>query len=270
MEAHVGEGRPYASFHGARVTTLTISCCELPLINLRNAPFIPHGARSKRLWGSINAVDVLNLAENEGLTTERELKLLFAACGDLRNIITTIVALPKSSKANVTCVINDNDTDATSRNAILLLVALEFEPEEAATIMVHLWYSALIPKSMLQRIREKVLPLIKDVCQKVESKSATSIQSKRFSINGKTLRVVLLQEQWLKLPAYFDVPNGLTVVRAKEIRDAAVRPPHRLDYLDRYLYSLSPEARAGAMRFKETGVLLPFGAPTNEFDTPNP
>ena len=213
---------------------------------------------------------MLNLPKNEGLTTERKFRLLFAASEDLRNVITTIVAIPKSSKATVTCIINDIETETTSRNIILLLIALTFEPAEAANIMVHLWYSALIPGKLLQRIREKVLPLIQDVCQKIENKPASSFQAKRFSINGKTLRVVLLKEQWLKLPAYLDVPDGLTVVRVKEIRDAVVCAPHRLDHVHRHLYNLSPRARTSMMRFRERGVLFPFGAPTNEFDTPNP
>jgi hypothetical protein len=42
------------------------------------------------------------------------------------------------------------------RNVILLLVAFHFEPEEAAEMMLHLWYSILIPEPLFKSLRSKL------------------------------------------------------------------------------------------------------------------
>jgi hypothetical protein len=81
-------------------------------------------------------------------------------------VVKTVVELPPSYNGTCEIVLNDKDDYLVSRNAILLLVAFVFDPKEAAEIMIHLWYSALIPKEMLQALQNKVFPLIEAVCTK--------------------------------------------------------------------------------------------------------
>jgi hypothetical protein len=64
------------------------------------------------LWGNIPALDLLKVAENEGdeAILQNDVSLLFAASGDLRNIIKTVVGLPEDYAGNCKAVINDRDT----------------------------------------------------------------------------------------------------------------------------------------------------------------
>lgn len=96
-----------------------------------------HGQR-KYLWGNVPAFDVLNLRQNEGVDTTRDLRLLLAASGDLRNVAMTVAELPLSYTGQHELILNDIDTDIVVRNAILLLTALTFDPEIAAPMMLHL------------------------------------------------------------------------------------------------------------------------------------
>lgn len=167
-------------------------------------------------------------------------------------------------------MLNDRDIDLVARNALLLLVAFVFDPEVASPIMLHLWYSAFVPSAMLTALKEEILPLVQYVCTKIESKSATVLQSKTWSFGDRSLRLTLSKESWKQLLLYFEVPKGLTTTSAKNLRVATTLSPHRKDYVDRALYDLLPGQRVAMRRFRLDGILLPFESPRDEFDTPNP
>ncbi|KAK0103777.1 hypothetical protein ONS95_005779 [Cadophora gregata] len=48
-----------------------------------------HGQR-KNHWGKAPAFYILNLKQNEGLDISADLRLFFAASGDLRNVVKTV------------------------------------------------------------------------------------------------------------------------------------------------------------------------------------
>ncbi|KAL2075267.1 hypothetical protein VTL71DRAFT_210 [Oculimacula yallundae] len=233
-----------------------------------------HGTR-KYLWGNVPAYDVLNLRENEGVETKRDLRLVFAASGDMRNVAKTVVGLPDSYPGNCDLVLNDMDPSIVIRNAILLLTALTFPPEEAAPMMLHIWYSALLPASTFLSLQEKILPLVQDVCTKIQGKAGDSLQAKTWTFSHlhdkkSSLRIILKKSQWETMMVYFRVPAGLGKVEAQRVRKATTLAPERLDYVHRGLYALKPARRVGMMKFRGDGILLPFGAPRRGYDVPNP
>ena len=223
------------------------------------------------LWGNVPALDVLNLKDNEGVNdVERDFHLLFAASGDLRNVIKSIVGLPDGYKGQCTVAINDKAFTIVARNIILLLVALHFEPETAVPIMIHLWYSALLPANMLYSLQQSILPYVEDVCKKIWTTKEGVLQAKTFIIGDSSVRIVLLKEQWFELKDFFKVPPRLTKQNADFIRRQTTEAQERIDYVDRAVYMQPKGKRAGIMRFRHTGILLPYGASQKDFDTPNP
>ena len=105
--------------------------------------------------------------------------LTIPASGDIRNVVESVAGLPVSP-CQCHIVINDRVFDIVARNAILLLVALHFETTEAISTMIHMRYSAFIPPNMYQRLREVILPLIHDVCNKIKDKPDKSLQAKTW------------------------------------------------------------------------------------------
>lgn len=75
---------------------------------------------------------------------------------------------------------------------------------------------------------------------------------------------------WDRLPSYFKVPEGLTGMRAREVMVATTFAPERRDFIDRSFYTKPPYWRVCIKKFREDGVLIPFGSSRDEFDTPNP
>ncbi|KAL7804936.1 hypothetical protein V8C44DRAFT_369117 [Trichoderma aethiopicum] len=225
----------------------------------------------KFLWGNVPAIDVLQLGSNEGDGYGKPLNLLFAASGDLRNVVKTIAQIPSGYEEPVTVVINDRDIDIVARNAILLLIALVSENmEEAIDCIIHVWYSALIRKSDLELLQQRIRPLVESVCVKIKDKRPTSVLAKTFTFGERSLRLVLQKSSWDTLLGYMSIPPGLTAERANRIRTAVTLAESRKDYRHRNWLVQSSSQRVARHRFRQDGLLLPFGSSRDDFQEPNP
>ncbi|KAL5119566.1 hypothetical protein ACEQ8H_002412 [Pleosporales sp. CAS-2024a] len=205
------------------------------------------------------ALDILKMEENEGLQNlDRDISLLFAASGDCRNVVRTIVNLPEGYAGQCTAVLNDRDFAVVARNVIILLSALHYEPGIGAAIMIHLWYSALIPAIMLETLQEEILPYIEDVCTKIKDKQAQSLQAKTFILPRGSLRLILKKEQWLQLISFFKVPEELSREKALVLRRQTSLNPDRVDYLDRafLFFFLRDQFLKFYNRFHDTRILF--------------
>jgi hypothetical protein len=222
------------------------------------------------LWGNMPAIDLLKVTENEGdeSVLRQDISLLFAASGDLRNVVKTIVSLPENYTESCKTVINDMNTTIVTRNALLLLTALQFEPEVATPIMLHLWYSAMLPRRMVEALQEGILPCIQGVCDKIEIRPDNSIQAKTFVNDKGSVRLILKKTEWNALAKMLAPSKELTAPAAQAIRRRVTQA--RVDYIDRSLCKMPPGRRAGAIDFRQNGILLPFGASRKEFSVPNP
>jgi hypothetical protein len=224
------------------------------------------------LWGNMPAVNILNIEKSENVCDiHRDIDLLFAASGDIRNVIKSIIeGLPDGYDGRCTLVINDINFMVVARNAILLFVALSLEPEEAVAVLIHVWYSALLAHVMIDTLRHVALGRIVEVCEKIKFKPSTSLQAKTFSFGKRSLRLVLKKHQWDELKDYFNVPRDLTQQDAQGIRRRVMLAPERVDYLHRALCNQPSPIRVATLTFREDGILLPHGASREKFDMPNP
>lgn len=193
------------------------------------------------------------------------------ASGDLRNIVKTVAHLPSSYNNSLEVTINDRDFDIGARNLILLLVALVVDKsDEAVDCIIHLWYSALVRESDIHILQNRIRPLIEDICEKIKNKSSRTLLGKTWTFGHCSLRIVLDQSSWNRLLALFNQPTGLTAEQAQEIRATNTLAHSRRDYRDRYMSCLSPSQRISFNRFRQDGLLLPFGFPRHDFRKPNP
>lgn len=194
-----------------------------------------------------------------------------SASGDLRNIVKTVASVPESSANKFSVDVNDRDFDIVSRNAILLLVAFVAENDvQAVDCMIHVWYSAMISRDHMELLCGPVRKLVEDVCSKITSKAPGTVLGKTWRFKSSSLRLVLTKEQWSFLLACFSVPESLTSDRAQQIRTSITMAHERRDHRDRALFTRPPVHRICAIRFREHGVLLPFGQSRAPFNQPNP
>ena len=168
-------------------------------------------------------------------------------------------------------VVNDKDFDIVARNAIILLIALVREDEgEAIDCILHLWYSAMITPKHSELLTTHIYPMIDEVYQKVKDRFAQSELSKKFTFGDRSLRLTLKKAEWKALLSFFSPPSGLSTEQAQQIRRATTLAPERVDYRHRKMLTQSVVDRVSENRFREDGILLPFGCSRAEYSVPNP
>lgn len=249
-------------------------------------------ALSKYPWGNVPAVDVLNLPANEGGHFRGPLRLLFAgeftpalscfysgdqtpdahglASGDIRHVIKTISALPATFSGRLSVDVNDQSMDITARNALILLIFLTIEdPVRAATAVVHWWYSGrLSPECWLAT--EEARAWVHTTCRELRLSHATEegIPCRKIwtsRLHQSSLTMDLTAAQWRALLLYLS-RSALCVHQSETRRLRMMGHPADGNYA---LKMVAGWARCSA-RFRETGVLLPFGQGDSDFVIPNP
>ena len=173
--------------------------------------------RRKYLWGNMPAIDILQLNHNEGPSYPKDLSLLFAASGDLRNVVKTIADLPGTYDRNVEDWINDADIDVVSRNILILLIAFSSDNEEAAIDrMLHIWYFAFFKQEKIDLLKKKIRPSIADAVDAMNDQH--KLQSKAWTFQSRKLNIHLTRKEWTDLLSYCDVERGLSFHEAQQIR----------------------------------------------------
>lgn len=193
----------------------------------------------------------------------------------------TIADLPESFQQHFHISINDRDHVVVLRNVILLLLALGASEaassgtanvQEISEALIHLWYSSFISERVLGHLQNRVRPLISDACDEASTLQPGMLMSKTWHFSSqRSLRVELRREKWLKMKEFCEVPETLSYEKAKAIRVSVTLAPQRKDYRERWHFNeLSPPIRVARQRFREDGLLLPFGHSRIGFHIPNP
>jgi hypothetical protein len=156
------------------------------------------------------------------------------------------------------------------RNFAMLSIALQCQPNEAADIILHIWYSARMSIKASRAISTYVLPLAEAVIPKMKDKSPTTVFSKTWEFGTRTLRLSLLKKQWQALVSNLAPLSAAASPKTESNRRAVMLAPTRQDHVDRAILTQPERHRQCTMRFRETGVLLPFSGDTRPHKVPNP
>ncbi|KAI2631779.1 hypothetical protein GGS21DRAFT_491683 [Xylaria nigripes] len=227
--------------------------------------------KTKDFWGNVPGVDMLQLARNEGTDYRGPLRMLFAASGDMRNVILSVASLPQSYHGPLNVVMNDKKIDIVARNIIFLLIFfVEVDADVAADCVLHVWYSALITKSCHKILLKKVKPMVQNVCDRIAYKYGSTLFGKTWRFGQNSLRLVLSRDNWFALLGYFDIAKHLNNNNVQLSRRRIVYAPESVDYADRALCLQTPTGRLAVSKFRKDGLLLPFGHPREAFTLPNP
>ncbi|KAK9443069.1 MYND finger family protein [Metarhizium brunneum] len=241
-----------------------------PAFMTSDAPARSFNHHKEYLWGNMPAFDVLKLEANEGKGYKGDLDLLFAASGDLRNVLRTLADLPNDFCTRVSVVVNDRDFNIVARNIIMLLLLLmDDDPQRAADHIIHIWYSAFITEELSRTLQGQILKLVEGVCHETTLKQPDDLFPKTFSFTRGRVRLVLTKRSWDALQSILK-PRNLTLQKAQDVRRAVTLAPSRADYRERAFFRQDPSSRFGSFRFRSDGILLPFGLPRKAFSTPNP
>ncbi|KAJ7780148.1 hypothetical protein DFH07DRAFT_1026108 [Mycena maculata] len=220
-------------------------------------------------WGDLPAMDCLRLQTNEGMNDHRplgDLKLCFAASGDIRNLVQTVNSLPSDYTGYCDILLNDTNPVLVNRNFVILFVLLSSGPslEEAAELATHLMYSAALPGGGAEYVK-RCISFIYESTGEFEADLSfqrclnTRGEGKVYSVQPST-GIKRLLEMF-----HSTYPLNSALKSMKETTMA----PDRLDSNEKYFASLKPSHRMSFQRFRDTGILAPFSLSTVNFTQPN-
>ena len=215
------------------------------------------------------AYDILNLAHNEGLTHNEDLNLCFAASGDLRNFIKSIVEIPDSYNGTALCIVNDRDQIIVARNVVMLLTSLVFPPVVAAEIMLHIWYSARLKPKMFQDVKDRVRPLIAQVLKGFEQRKHYTLLSGTWTFGSRVVSLCQCKGQWEYILMMLDTKHPVSNSEVHKQQYMKLNAPG-LDTLEHRLLQMPPSWRVCIVKMRESGMLLPFGCCLGEYTCQNP
>ena len=190
----------------------------------------------------------------------------------MRNILRTVIQLPTTYSGHLTIMMNDRDIYTVARNVFTVLLVGTTDTndtlENTLDTLVHLWYSRCLTDVHIHLLRNRLRPIISDVCNKVRNKKPGNFQSKKIPLRGGSIDMTFLPGQWGQLLEILDTTHDYAKAK-KSYKDVSLGRP---DHLDRHLFTIRHDLhrRKSIMRFRESGLTLPFGTDPSDFTCPNP
>jgi len=199
------------------------------------------------------------------------------ASGDLRNVIDTILNIPEGGNQKICIYLNDKESDIIVRNLIIILLATYFPNGEASEMITHFWYSSALTPHMMATMKEMLAPIVREFCKDLETPSpdfkGVIISEWDVGESDTTVRVLFPEKIWRRLLAVVegDCPCDFEAAE-KSRREINVNPAsqHTRDEQDRINFLAPPSRRLTDNKFRERGIMLPFGTPAESFIVPNP
>ena len=192
----------------------------------------------------------------------------FVASGDPRNIMCSVNGLPATYEGICSIVVNDKNHNVVARNIVMILLAAQLPPADAAELILHVWYSSRLTQAMIATIDTLARLPIAEVVLKIKHRADDVIQSKTWTFGTAEITVRMYKAQWLTLLDILETKHDIT--KTEQSRLDTVLAPSRVDYRDWHYLAMTGPRRMCEIRFKETGVLAPFGSCLTNFDSPNP
>ncbi|KUJ10494.1 uncharacterized protein LY89DRAFT_558780, partial [Mollisia scopiformis] len=226
----------------------------------------------KYLIGNTPAYDIVNLSEVEGLDWKHDLDILFAASGDLRNVMKTVVSLPDSYRNRCNVHVNDRDEYVVFRAIMILLLVLLYPDGNASELVLHLWYSGRLPQSMYKRgITDWLIPKLSEAFAKSLNEKAPpdKVFAHSFTNGTSTVTVRLTSRMWLNMLVVLERPKETELGEEVRLECMLTAEPEK-PWVQYNMHMKDPAYRLGELRYRTTGLLLPFGARDEHFDTMNP
>ncbi|GAB7330094.1 hypothetical protein MBLNU13_g01778t1 [Cladosporium sp. NU13] len=116
----------------------------------------------------------------------------------------------------------------------------------------------------------RIRPLIEDVIRRISNRISAVSQRKTWTFGQNICTVEMNKNSWTSLLRCLKNIEDLTMERAQHVRSGVTLAPERVDYRDRHMLALTPARLLCMQRFREDGLLLPFGATRLAFSVPNP
>ncbi|KAL7905389.1 hypothetical protein GGI35DRAFT_471637 [Trichoderma velutinum] len=226
-------------------------------------------------WANYAAIDVLNLAKNEGAEYDGLLRLLLLGPFALRHLIYSVVAMPETANPSLDATLFEFEMSHLVRTFLsLLILSLDTVDDlVVAEIVVDVWYSAKWSDRTYSYIEKQVGQKLRNLFQKIQ-----------VWYEDKQDRLTECYVTSMGTPGYLTFDVFLDWYTWKDLLNCCLQEPElgsmaraRADDvskcgepLDRIFRILSPSRTASLMKWRLDGVVMPYGESASGHTIPNP
>ncbi|CAG8531025.1 22522_t:CDS:2 [Gigaspora margarita] len=218
--------------------------------NSPTMPFFNPLTKVEYLWGNMPAIDIIKLASNEFADDKSRfnepIDLLFAASGDLNDIIISMNGLPLNFDQPINICVNDYAEKIVARNFIILYLLAKLG-KSAIDIAIQIWYSSALTDKQSIKCFEIFGTVIQDSQMKEEN---------IFEFGKLKIRTHFSPKTWNCLVEMLS--NRVDLQTGVVMRNAIMLNPERIDYRHRYMQRLTQGERICFDNFRHHGILLPY------------
>ncbi|KAJ6441516.1 MYND finger family protein [Purpureocillium lavendulum] len=252
-------------------------CADFPG---KHKPAIDEAVDGKStFWAREPATDVINIEKNEGIGYDDNIRLLLTGFTAFRHLIYSIAKLPKEASPKLSIFLNECSTLHGMRAFIALhvLTSSKSDPVLNAEAVIHMWYSSRVPKAIWDHIHRiaggSVMTVLVDIAKYDRARQAgqdgdSNVCRSRWSRGGFSLDTELTRGQWQELWKRINNPGTLNMTKMTAHRFLDVRKHSAPAACSRA--RMTKARLMGVQKWEYDGMLLPFGHPRDDFDTPNP
>ncbi|CAG8461727.1 25917_t:CDS:2, partial [Gigaspora margarita] len=210
-----------------------------PAFYSQNLPFVSFNPLIREyLWGNVPAIDIVNLTLNEladgkSCSDYKEpINLLFAASGDLNDVILSVNGLPLNFNQPINICINDYAERVVIRNFLILY--------------------------LLAKLGKDAIDLVIHICTILQDKLDSKVKKEyNFEFDKLNIRTHFSSKTWMCLTEMLS--NNTDLQTAVDMRNNIMLNPAREDYRHRYMQRLTPGERICFDNFRHHGILLQYG-----------
>ncbi|RIB13965.1 hypothetical protein C2G38_2018828 [Gigaspora rosea] len=218
----------------------------------RSIPFFNPLNKIENLWGKMPEIDIIKIAFNEFEDGKSNfngpINLLFAASGDLNDIIMSLNGLPLDFDQTVNICVNDYTERIVVRNFMILYLLAKFG-KNAIDIVIQIWYSSSLTDIQAIRSLEIFSLILKD---------SQMMEENLFEFGKLKIHTHFSSKTWMCLAEMLS--NRVDLQTGISLRNEIMFNPMRKDYRHRYMQLLTPGERICFDNFRHHGILLPYGA----------
>ncbi|CAG8831047.1 30638_t:CDS:2, partial [Gigaspora margarita] len=206
------------------------------------------------LWSNMPAIDILKLSLNElkdnKSTYKNSINLLFAASGDLNDVIATVNGISLDFNQEINIFINDFAKRVTIRNFVILYLLTKLG-KNAIDAVIHIWYSSALTNEQWHKTTDLLANILYDKFDPHTKKDYL------FDFDKLKIYTHFKPQTWKCLFEMVLCPIDLQT--AIDMHTKIMLDPTRKDYLHQHMQGLTPGERICYDYFCRNGILLPYG-----------
>lgn len=151
------------------------------------------------------------------------------------------------------------------RSLMLFLIALNLDPDTAAEVMLHVWYSVNLPVKILDLIQKAASEIPgKDI---LESEQPTLLQMD-WKSEDRSQSILTTSSLFVTLKNMITTSRDPSKCNSE--REKKLSSTYAIDYQETELYPADPFRRVASRRYRKHGLLVPYSTAVEGFNKPNP